>query len=1156
MKKYLIFISISLILLASVSILFAEESFSAGDFDIDDWQQIRKEKEEKTFKEEEIKIAAPESLQVSSATKTSGPSLRSILSEGIEFPYESKLEVTDFSGISGISGRKFIGMKYSVTKYLHKDENNVSSNRNLGTSGFELNQQLQVRVKGTIKKKITVNVDYDDTVENKKDISIMYRGDPEELVQEAAFGDITLSLPGTEFVSYNKAAFGAMGRLKYRKANLYGVFSRTKGTTEIKRFSGATTFEKRDINDTSYLRRKYYRLNLDSSHLPIKPGTEKIYIDDRIATNNTILNSTITVSIFGVPNSTFSITADLLYSGSDYTIDYEKGIIIFKKSINQNFIIAVDYEKEDGTRVIDDNPSSTYKMIKDENETLAYELKNYYSIGHTKIVRDDNRGNFIFRVLDLNRTQVLIIGTTNVAYPGFVEVDFEAGTFRFTDGKGNDVEPFPSTVYTNSPTRSFIIYIEYRYRTKSYLVRPNIIPQSEKILMDGRTLIRDQDYFMDYDSGFITFMNEEKINDSTLIEITYEWAPFGGQMDQTVVGVRSEYAPFDNISIGSTFLYNFPAKPLTSPDVRSTPESISVYEVDTRASFNNVPLQPVISGEYAGSTRDLNTFGNALIENMEGVKQADIMPTDRDSWKISSNPTSDVTTKDSFVWGNMDVKNGDINPSVPERERDSTQQVLSINYKLNAGKEASLIFPISKIGVDYTKKLFLDFWMYGDNSGNNINIAAGSLNEDSDNDGILESEDKNSDGILNPGEDIGILFHHPDGQITIIGANNGKIDTEDLDGDGVLRRNDNISGNFDISNFTNSDGSIGFKDESGIVYNSISWTGWKHFIVPLGDVTTWETVKQIRLTIKSNFGDTILRNIEFTQLSFVGNKWEKPTIFGTGEMTATGINNIDNTGYVPLYAQFPSVYKDLYNLGAIDLDQKKEQALALRYTLDSGSTGTTKVVFSNSADYSKHKELTYFLWGNEAKGATFAIQFGADSAYYEHRIIPNWIGWKKITLRLVDINKDSKPDTITSDEGIISIVGNPSLTNISQIKILVRNDTAFQIKDGEIWLDEIFLDRSWQITGFATRENVDFTIPDWTTFGGRYKFVNRDFQTLTTQISNQDNEEMSAYFNMPQIWVLKPSFLSWISVPLNTSVSKTLTTTPSSFQTGDPNLVS
>lgn len=1143
---------LSFILLLSYSLALC---LSAQEFDMDEWQQIREQKEKKIFREEKIETALPGTLKISSPTAVVEPTVPAILSEGIELPYESKL---------AISGRKFIGMKYKTSKYLNEREDGRLSP---SPSGFELNQQLQVRVKGTVKRKITVNVDYDDTVENKKDISIQYKGDPDEVVQEAAFGDVNLSLPGTEFVSYNKAAFGATTKLKYKRANAYAIFSRTKGTTETKRFRGSTTFEKKDINNTSYLRRKYYRLTLDPSHLPIKPGSEKIYIDDRNAANNTILTSSITVAQYNVANSSAEATAELLYAGSGYTIDYERGVIIFRKAIAENYIIAVDYEKRDGTRVINDTPSGLYKMIKNESDTLQYELKNYYSIGRSKIVRDDNRGNFILTVYDLSRTDpVLKIGTTDVAYPQFVEVDFEAGNFRFTDGAGNDIEPFPAETYAKSPTLNHIIYLEYVYRAKSYLVRPNIVPHSEKILMNNRTLIRDVDYFIDYDSGFINFMNEENINDSTLIEITYEWTPFGGQLDQTVVGFRGEYAPTDNFGFGSTFLYNFPAKPQTSPSVRSTPESIAVYEFDSKAAFKNLPLQPSISGEYAGSIKNPNIFGNALIENMEGIKMVSGTGMDKYSWKYSANVAAAATEVNSLYWDNIEVQNGVINPSVPESESETGRQVLNIAYKLPANREASLIYSISRLGADYTKKLFLEIWMYGDGSGDEVTLSVGSLNEDADSDGLLDTEDKNSDGILNPGEDIGIVFNHPGGVVTTIGFANGKIDTEDLDGDGVLRRNDDILGNFGIANFVNSDNQIGFYDESGTLYKNVSWTGWKHFILPLGEVSAWESVKQARITVKSPSGNSDFRNIQFAEISFVGNKWEKPVVTGTDpvndKMVAAAINNIDNTNYFPLYGSFPALYEDLYNLDDSDLIGKKEQSLLLQYTLAKGSSASTKVVFTRADDYSKHRKLTYFLHGDNAKGASFAIQFGAESAYFEHKITPtpSWTGWQRIVLELVDINNDNTPDIMTYDDGQqikqIKQVGTPSLANIAQIKIVVTNETGAPITDGKIWVNEIYLDDSWKVMGYAHRENADFTVPSWAAFGGKYKYIDRNFQTLTTQIANRDYEEKGGYFNMPQIWFLKPSIFSWIAVPLNTSVSKTLTVTPSSVQTGDPNLVS
>ena len=71
-----------------------------------------------------------------------------------------------------------------------------------------MQQELQARIQGTVARKTTINVNFDDTKENVKDFSVVYKGDPDEVVQEAAFGDIVLSLPSTEFVNYNKQLFG------------------------------------------------------------------------------------------------------------------------------------------------------------------------------------------------------------------------------------------------------------------------------------------------------------------------------------------------------------------------------------------------------------------------------------------------------------------------------------------------------------------------------------------------------------------------------------------------------------------------------------------------------------------------------------------------------------------------------------------------------------------------------------------------------------------------------------------------------------------------------------------------------------------------------------------------------------------------------------
>ena len=192
----------------------------------------------------------------------------------VNLPYESGLT---------ISGRKLIALKLSQTRRKSAKDSSTSGTPQ-SQNDMEMRQELQVRIKGKVGRKITVNVDFDDTKEDKRDISVMYQGDPGEFVQEAAFGDITLSLPSTEFVSFSKQLFGVRTKLQYKNVSLMAIGSRSKGTTETKRFNGATKFERRIIPASGYFKKQYYSVAFTSR--PIVAGSEQVWRDDGDSTNN------------------------------------------------------------------------------------------------------------------------------------------------------------------------------------------------------------------------------------------------------------------------------------------------------------------------------------------------------------------------------------------------------------------------------------------------------------------------------------------------------------------------------------------------------------------------------------------------------------------------------------------------------------------------------------------------------------------------------------------------------------------------------------------------------------------------------------------------------------------------------------------------------
>jgi hypothetical protein len=1127
-----------------------------------------------------------QAVSVSSAAKPSGvttPPLPPGIS--VELPYESQLS---------ISGRKLIGIDFKSTFYDKPLEN-----ERVNTNSFNMTQELQVRINGRVGKKIKVNVDFDDTTQDKRDISVAYNGDPDEFIQEAAFGDITMSLPSTEFVGYSRQLFGVKVHGRSKRTEEWGFFSQTKGDSEVKRFTGNTTLTRTTIADTSYIPLKYYNLYISTpGYTPaaaflIKPGSAKVWRDDRNPFNDAN-TSTMTVELPGLLANTTG-HFDLLVAGNDYTIDYNRGVIIFRNTLARNHIIAVDYQflvpgGLPGTWV--DGPSlsslgqtpGNLKVIKGD-ETVApiytQELKTYYNLGNLKIVRDNGRGNFILKVLDLNNVEAPSLG---YLYPQKINVDFEAGVFNFVT-PDNTTNPFPADVYSLGQ-HHFNILAEYSYRIKFITLRPGIVPQSERVLMDGRLLKANDSYFIDYDAGILTFLRDEDINESTVIEVSYDFSPFGSAGNSTLVGLRSQLSLTNSISVGSSYIYNFAAKPQSIPDIRTTPTSLMVWEADSTMKSVKLPFLPLklsLSGEYAMSQQNPNTFDKAIIESMEDIKQEDMASLNYQSWQYGSNPGNTPywhidpanSAASAITVTNENIKKTDINPTGIVATNDETQQVLDLNYQFQGVHSAvdynqvSIIQPLSKIGIDFSQKAYLEMWVYGDNSQADLSVSYGTFNEnaDEDTDGILDTEDINYDGTLNAGEDIGWLFQNQDQALPAvrIGANNGRIDTADLDGNGI----------YNTTDFPATGGPYGptaarpLADSAGTIHPGIDWTGWKFFRVPLNitNPDDWKSIKQVRVTLKQGTvpGALAAGLVKFAAISLTSDRWKITPVSVAGSTVAiAAVNNELTPGYVSLVSN--PEYQGLYDItSSDDLSQRKEQALQFDY----GYTGSTStelsavLPFTKSYDLSNYKTLKVWVYRKATDpGDVFFMQAGDDVNYFEYSVpldqfpanIPSASAWQLITIDQTDVTGDSKPDLWAphSANGAFSgattlIKGAPSLQNISQFKVGVRavGDTAAIIPNREIWVNDIFVTDAWKKDGHAWRVNADFELPGWMTFGGKRKSIDSNFQTFSAGVYNRDYLEDNAYVNISKL-----SFL-----PITSNMTRAVTVTPGVLQ-NQGNLVS
>ena len=940
-----------------------------------------------------------------------------------------------------IFGRKVIGVRYKQTHYL--DSTGTEMEPREPTSEIDIEQELQVKVKGEVGKKIFANVDYDDTLpqSEQQKISLKYLGDEKELIQEVAIGDIQSAWRDSQFLSYNQSLFGVRVKAKLGNFNLTGIGSMTRGIPESKTFTGKTASEKREILDTSYLKRKYYRAYFDSSHLPLILGSVEVYIDDQKGTNN---EDSLKMTVSGEAGDSYTGYFDKQYPGEDYFLDYEKGVLNFSSLIEENYVIALSYLDKDGTR----HPQTGYRMLKKGEEELyidKYELKNYYYLGSQRIQRD----NFLLKILDLSNNDV----TSNYEFT----IDYEFGILTFI----SPLPPFPEA-YPPLSEHIYTIYVEYRYTIDAYILRPNIIPGSERVYLDGRELTRDIDYQIDYSTGFLSFFPSLEISEFSQIKIDYEWMPFaGGKM--IILGARAEYIPWQQFSLGSTLLSQTAPRSNEVPELDSAPSSQLGVGLDAHYDFSPLlsrawsgKISPELSfsAELAQSTYNPNTFGRAIIENFESTKISDELSMSKDSWQLASKPVQEgLAQRNTIDINQEEIIGSEINPGWSNEKR----RVLVLDYYFDSSREEnwdSVVYSLSSTGKDYSERNFLEIWLKGEGKGEFLTLDLGVVSEDVDGDTFLDTEDKNNDGKLNPGEDIGIDLGG-----RLIGEGNGRLDTEDLDGNGLLDTDENYA-------------TYDWIIEPDL---RIDWTGWRKLIIPLKDAFNWDEVKSmvkhLRLLIE---GDDISGTLKFALISISGDRWRNYDI------ESRSVNSEDDPEYNPFDDEaFLDYYEAMYgNARTAEGKWKKEGALCL--TLAPEGEGWVQQTFAKAYDYTDYKTLNFWIWGDE-KGEDFQLRIGSEvrqaGDYYQKEVKIDWQGWRMISVPLAEMTRR----------------GSPSWENIRQLRAGIKNESSDWIK---IYLNDIFLSEVGESQGLAKGFSLQGALGTPFSFIAQYKEVDDEFQSL------------------------------------------------------------
>ncbi|MBQ4494080.1 MAG: hypothetical protein II972_05745, partial [Elusimicrobiaceae bacterium] len=1119
-----------------------------------------------------------------------------------------------FGTTISMTGRKTFGLNYAAKKY--KTKGTISG---VNQSGLSFVQEMQLKVQGKVNDRIFVDVDYDDQREDEQNISLSYRGKGKELVQSVDFGDIQASLPGTEFLSYNQRVFGAKMHLKYGGANLHLVGSQNKGEKKSKQFKGNSVFESVQIKDISYIRRTYYDLtfgcNSSSTFCDttwksaIVPASEKVYLDNH---TNTGYLEAITARDLNISSTTYPIDGGtaafrLLTRGVDYTIDYNRNILIFSAQLKDTDVVAINYQNINGDwlagsanadPIIVKTPSDRY--LRDPAEAAwQLEIKRYYNIGAKQIAQDNGQGNFILRLLESDGRETCTPNDTR----NFCKysIDYDKGIFEIL-GRFSEASAYNPTP-VSAANRYF--FVQYNSTTKTYFLDSNIVVQSETIKVNGATMARNKDYYVDYASGYLTFYNENLIGDSSVIDATYSLANDTSAQDTTLLGGRFNYDFTDNISIGASILNDAGNKPSKVPNIGDTAKSLTTTEADFKIKDLQITegLDVSLGVEAAQSQKDENLFGYAMVDSMDQSKESVEASIVFNDWKIASNPSGKQNFLDAIHWDSQEIKSLQINPKATAGPKD-TQNVLVIDYDFSLAKdyginddenELSLVFPISDYGADFTNKTLLELSMLGVENGPYINISFGTMSEKSDNYDVLPSdlsigqifptcskyyvpgmayvpktEDLRCTGQLTPEEDIGWVYVNPDGswqrydpfknnQYNPQPQPNGIIDSQDLNGNGILDSYDTSSG-----------GDFGYNgldlitdpSQSGLENNIINFSGWKQFQreISLSDPLRWGNIKQMRITLKRNPAGADKGTIKIAKLAVSGNTWQE--INPSQAILPYGINNIDNPNYKPIFNDtgdggkvFRKLYGSINNIRGSNTSNVKEQSLALQYNFASAGGANNIYVQRNFAtmDFSEHREFNFLLYndGTINPNTYFYLQIASDDNNYSQVKIPLDFAqeWRLYTLKMIDTNGDGVAERWEADCPYLTSenITNEGVLNYKRIGIIkagfISNESTAQ---GIVWLDDIFLGDAVIRKGEAYSAHAKINLDNWFETGAKIRYMDQNFQTPVSVAQDQDNTTQDYYFK----------FKRFKQLPINATYYRSNINTPNVLDYTSSNNVS
>ena len=400
-------------------------------------------------------------------------------------------------------------------------------------------------------------------------------------------------------------------------------------------------------------------------------------------------------------------------------------------------------------------------------------------------------------------------------------------------------------------------------------------------------------------------------------------------------------------------------------------------------------------------------------------------------------------------------------------------------------------------------------------------------------------------------------------------AGGQRPDTEDLNNDGILNDNDDYFHHvIDLA-----------RDPH--VPDSRSPAGWRLYRLPLYDQDVERVgkpdssrVEYGRITFVAPANATSSVVVELAKIEIIGNEWQEDDIVvledglpvrDDEKFNITTVGTDENLSYRPPI----KIRRQTTGSRAFE----REQSLVLEYeNLDPNHQVAATKVLTKTTDYTKYTRLQMFVHGDSLDSYVgqdgtseleMFVRFGRDSTnYYEFatRVYPQWdprnhvdidlltMSQLKAELRSGRVDSLGNPVTILDslivakvrdgEPAIYRVRGNPSMQQIKQLSVGVRNQSILTAYSGRIFVDELRLEDPRNDAGFAAYARINTALADFMNLDGSVEWRGEDFRTISST-GRKSSDYRTSLSTTTNAHKLLPG--SWgFSVPIKASFSRSV----------------